>query len=74
MNPFIGFTGQLHGLSDKTHRALMDSIQQNTIFTNCAITKDRDVWWEGMTKEAPSGLIFPSDNACFCDLYHFCNL
>ena len=57
LNPFIGFTGHLHGVSDYTHRSLMDSIQQNTIFTNCAITKERDVWWEGMTKDAPAGII-----------------
>lgn len=57
INPESGFFGIVPGTNYKTNPNAMKMITHDAIYTNVAVSKNKEPWWEGLSKEIPADLL-----------------
>jgi len=57
INPEAGFFGVAPGTGMLTNPNVMGAVHKNTLFTNVAMTAEREPWWEGIGTPPPAGLV-----------------
>ena len=53
INPEAGYFGVVPGTNSKTNKNAYDMISHDAIFTNVAVSKDNQPWWEGLKEGTP---------------------
>ena len=56
VNPEDGYFGVAPGTNYKSNPNAMETIRRDSLYTNVAVTKDGDVWWEGKDGDVPDEL------------------
>ena len=56
INPEAGFFGVAPGTGMLTNPNVMGALRKNTLFTNVAMTANREPWWEGIGRDLSAGL------------------
>ncbi|PYT79280.1 MAG: phosphoenolpyruvate carboxykinase (GTP) [Acidobacteria bacterium] len=56
INPEAGFFGVAPGTGMHTNPNVMRALHKNTLFTNVAMTAQREPWWEGIGSDPPAEL------------------